>query len=346
MDTFPLCQQVNKILTYINCVNMDSKPREMLGEHYIKSRLLKYDFEMHSELSYDKDGADFMITQKIDSNKLHFITIQSKSRKIKKSTNVKIPKKYVVENFVLFIYLLDENKNENLFCFFENDFNIFKERDSDYILNITHLKISHLQENYSFNQHKALRINGIFNELRRKKYTSIIIDGIFLEEALKETKKIYSDSNERKIEELSLNNLVDKIILGFNRFGDGLTNINCYVYVSKHHSLEDHIKIEDEDTDFESSEFSSRIFITYTKKLVSFEIMNDIDRFKQSDNIILIANDVIYEHFLANLDVDAKSIIIARLKITERPNEMYVKYRWGDISYPIGLALGLESYEL
>lgn len=140
--------------------------------------------------------------------------------------------------------------------------------------------------------------------------------------------------------------MVDKIILGFNTFGDAVTNINCYVYVSKHHSLEDHITIEDEDADFESSKFSPRIFITYTKKLVSFEIMNDIDRFKQSDNIILIANDVIYEHFLENLDVDAESITIARLKITERPNEMYVKYRWGDISYPIGLALGLESYEL
>lgn len=329
---------------------MDTKPREMLGLYYIKSDLLKYGFEMHSELSYDVNGADFMITQKIDSNKLHFITVQSKSRTIKRSTNIRIPKKYVTKNFVLFIYLIDEQKNENLFCFFDTDFDIFKEKDSEYTLGVTQSKIQSLKEEYNFDQKKALRINGIFDELKKKKYTTIIIDGIFLEEALRETKKIYTEIWNRKFEEITLKDLVDKIILRFNRFGDNFnaenTNINCYVYISKHHGLEDHIIIKDDDDNFETSEPSTNIFINHTKKLVAFEVMENIDRFKQSDNIILIANDIIYEHFLENLDVDTKSIIVARLKIDERPNEMYVKYRWQDISYPIGLALGLKSFEL
>ncbi|MCF2218321.1 hypothetical protein H9Q08_03285 [Chryseobacterium sp. PS-8] len=111
-------------------------------------------------------------------------------------------------------------------------------------------------------------------------------------------------------------------------------------------TFEDHIIIKDDDDNFEISEPSTNIFINHTKKLVAFEVMENIDRFKQSDNIILIANDIIYEHFLENLDVDTKSIIVARLKIDERPNEMYEKYRWQDISYPIGLALGLQSFEL
>ena len=329
---------------------MDTKPREMLGLYYIKSDLLKYGFEMHSELSYDVNGADFMITQKIDSNKLHFITVQSKSRTIKRSTNIRIPKKYVTKNFVLFLYLIDDLKNENLFCFFDTDFDIFKEKDSEYTLHVTQSKIQSLKEKYSFDQKKALRINGIFDELKRKKYTTIIIDGIFLEEAVKETKKIYAKIWSRKVEEIILKDLVDRINQRFNRFDDRFngkdSNINCYVYASKHHGLEDHITMADEDVDFESGESSSKIFINYTKNLVSSEIMNDIGRFKQSDNIIFIANDIIYEHFLDNLEVDAKSIIIARLKINERPNEMYVKYRWDDITYPIGLALGLESCEL
>lgn len=329
---------------------MDTKPKEMLGEHYIKSRLLKYDFEIHSELSYDKDGADFMVTKKIDSSKLHFITIQSKSREIKKSTSVRVPKKYVIKNFVLFIYLIDEQKNENLLCFFDTDFDIFKEKDSQYTLSITQSKIQFLKEKYSFDQKKAIRINNIFNELKRKKYTTIIIDGIFLEEALKETKKIYAKIWNRKFEEITLKDLVDRINQRFNRFDDRFngknSNVNCYVYASKHHGLEDHITMADDDVDFESGESSSKIFINYTKNLVSSEIINDIGRFKQSDNIIFIANDIFYEHFLDNLEVDAKSIIVARLKINERPNEMYVKYRWDDITYPIGLALGLESCEL
>ncbi|WP_159474750.1 hypothetical protein [Chryseobacterium sp. 18068] len=325
---------------------MDNKPTEKLGENFIKSRLLKYDFEIHSDLSYDKDGADFMITQKLDSTKLHFIRIQSKARKIKNSTIVRIPKHYVGKNFVLFIYIIDEQKEENLFCFFSDDFAIFREKDLEYTLSITTSKIKFLQDNYSFNHYKAEKINAIFTELKRKKYTSLIIDGIFLEESIKETKDIYTEIWGKKFEEPSLKDLVEQIILRFNRFPENDNDIACYLYISNHHSLEDHLIIDNKNNSFSLKGSSIKIFITYTDELVAFQVMDDIDRFKQSNNIILIANDIIYENFLSDLEVDIESIIVARLKVNERPQEMYVKYKWGDISYPIGLALGLKSYEL
>lgn len=324
---------------------MDNKPAEKLGESYIKSRLLKYDFEIHSELSYDKDGADFMLTQKLDSDKLHFIRIQSKSRKIKSSTNVRIPKSYIGRNFVLFVYIINEHKEENLFCFLPSDFSIFTEKVSEYTLSITTKKINFLKDNYTFDQHKAEKINSIFAELKEKKYTSVIIDGIFLQESLIETKKLYAGIWNRDFEEPSLKDLAEKI-LKYNRFVDHNNDIACYIYISNHHNLEDHILIDPRNSSFNYKGILVKTSITYTSELVAFQIMDDIERFKQSNNILLIANDIIYERFLSDLDVDVKSVIVARLKINERPNEMYVDYKWFDISYPIGLAIGLKPNEL
>jgi len=325
---------------------MDTRPREMLGEHYIKSRLLKYDFEIHSELSYDKDGADFMVTEKIDRTKLNYIIIQSKSREIKKSTSVKIPKQYVNKNFVLFVYLINQKKEENLFCFFHEDYHIFRDRGSEYILYINEKKINFLHEGHTFDQSKAERINLIFKELQRKKYTSIIIDGFFLEESIIKTTEIYTEIYKREFQKPSLVHLAEKINSYFNRFSSNFNDIAFYLYISKDRTLENHILLDDKVKNLSIKESSAKIFTTYTDKLIPFHIMNDLERFKQSDNIILIANDIIYEHFLSNLEIDPKSIIVARLKTEDRPQEMFVKYRWQDIIYPIGLALGLKSFEL
>lgn len=124
---------------------MDNRPIEKLGEKYIESRLIKYHFDTHSDLSFDREGGDLIITQKVDKKTLHFIKIQSKARRIKKSANVSIPTQYVDDNFVLFIYLIDESLEENLLCFFKEDFEIFTENNGNFILNISHNK---LQKNF------------------------------------------------------------------------------------------------------------------------------------------------------------------------------------------------------
>ena len=74
--------------------------------------------------------------------------------------------------------------------------------------------------------------------------------------------------------------------------------------------------------------------------------MENINRYKSANNIILIANDLVYEGFLRELENEVEEIIIARLKINERSNEMYVRYRWQDIAYPIGESLGINRADL
>ena len=83
---------------------MDTKPLEEQAESYIKSELLRFDFNVIKP-SFDRDGTDLLIIDGIENKSTHFLKIQCKGRNIDRNgTNVKIPKKYVQENFVLFIY--------------------------------------------------------------------------------------------------------------------------------------------------------------------------------------------------------------------------------------------------
>ncbi|CAM3611621.1 hypothetical protein [Zobellia roscoffensis] len=326
---------------------MDNKPTEKLGESYIKSRLLKYDFDTHSELSYDKDGTDLIITQKVDSTTLNYIKIQSKSRKLNKSTNVKIPKSYVNENFVLFIYIVDQQKEEYLFCIFEEDFKIFRENNNDFTLYISHSTLSKKLTAYTFDETKAIKLKLLFKKFKKKNFTSIIIDGLFLKESIIETNKFYSKYWNRELEKPKLHDIVRNIIVQYNRFEQNQNEIACYLYVSNYNDLINVLEIDNKQNNFYINEkISVKIFVSYSNDLVCFQIMDDINRFKKSNNLILVANDIAYERFLTDLESEIEEVIIMRLKINERPNEMYVNYKWADISYPIGLSMGLEQVEL
>ncbi|MCG2419369.1 hypothetical protein K8089_10070 [Aequorivita sp. F47161] len=326
---------------------MDNKPIEELGESFIKSRLLKFDFDTHSELSYDKDGTDLIITQKVDNTTLSYIKIQSKARKLNKSTSVRIPKSYVNENFVLFIYIIDHEKKEYLYCFFEDDYTIFKEKENEYVLNISYSTFAKKLSNHTFDKSKADRLKALFEKFKKKSFTTLIIDGVFLKESILETNKFYSEYWKRKLKKPKLHEIVKSIIIKYNRFEQNQNDIACYLYISNHNDLVNVLDIDNKQNSFlVNNKISVKIFVSYSNELVCFQIMDDINRFKKSNNLILVANDIAYERFLKDLENEDKEILIMRLKINERPNEMFVNYKWGDISYPIGLSMGLEPFEL
>lgn len=326
---------------------MDNRPVEKLGESYIKSRLIKYNFDTHSDLSFDREGGDLIITDQVDKKTLHYIKIQSKARKIYKSTNVKIPKEYIDENFVLFIYLIDENRQEHLLCFFQEDFKIFNENKENLMLNISKLRLQTKFSDFIFNDNKAGKLKELFEKFKKKNHTSIIIDGIFLLEALIETDKIYSEIWNRNLRKPKLHEIVQNIIVRYNRFEKNENDIACYLYLSNYHDLENVLEITNRENNFNiNEECSVKIFTTYSNDLVSFQIMDDISRFKNSNNIILVANDIAYERFLVDLKEEVDNIIIMRLKLVERPQEMFVNYKWGDISYPIAISMGIKPQEL
>ena len=100
---------------------MDNKRLETQAEDFIKSQLSKYDFKV-TKPSFDKKGSDLIILDNIDNKYSHFLIVQNKGRTISNSnTNVEIPINYIKNNFILFIYTIDDQKNENLFLFFADD---------------------------------------------------------------------------------------------------------------------------------------------------------------------------------------------------------------------------------
>lgn len=175
----------------------------------------------------------------------------------------------------------------------------------------------------------------------------MIIDGIFLLEAIIETNKIYSRIWKRVLQMPKLHEIVENIILKYNRFEQNENDIACYLYISNYHNLESFLEISNRKNNFYIREKNSvKIFVTYSNDLVNLQVMDDMSRFKNSNNIILVANDIAYERFLLDLKNEVDEIIIMRLKTNSRPQEMFVNYRWGDISYPIALSMGVGPDEL
>lgn len=73
--------------------------------------------------------------------------------------------------------------------------------------------------------------------------------------------------------------------------------------------------------------------------------MDRIERLINNENIILVADDKSYELPLNELKSKGVDIICVTFNEPETRN-MFVQFRWGDIAYPLGRAMGLEKYEL
>src|SRR5690606_33176642 len=87
------------------------------------------------------------------------------------------------------------------------------------------------------------------------------------------------------------------------------------------------------------------IFKTKTDSIVALEVLEQIERLINNDNIILVADDRIYEEELYKHKKNGVDMIMVKLNLNSG-GIMDTVFRWGDISYPLGLAIGLERHEL
>ena len=72
--------------------------------------------------SFEQAGADLVILKDIGTKKTKFLNVQSKGRTVgEKATNIKIPKEYAIDRFALFVYAVDQEKNESPFFFFQDE---------------------------------------------------------------------------------------------------------------------------------------------------------------------------------------------------------------------------------
>jgi hypothetical protein len=326
----------------------DNKPIEKQAENYLKSQLSKFDFN-YQEPSYDKNGSDLTIIENIKAKKTKLLNVQSKGRTISStSTNVKIPKKYLNEEFILFIYTVDENKNDNLFMFLHSEIKQWKlNSKGEFTLsfNKNSIEEKYFQEK-SFDILKAKELKKILEHIEIKDYTTILIDGVFLEKAIKTTIATYSGIwKEKKFLKPNINTVVKNILDSYDKFKTKSNTINCFLITSEHFALEEHISF-DCPLSFKTKENgTANIFITKSDSIVAFDIIEQIERLINNDNIILVADDITYEQKMKDYKELGVDIIIVQLN-EHQGREIHSGFRWGDVEYPLGLAIGLERTEL
>lgn len=93
---------------------MDNKPLELEALLYVESMVARYGY-LYVVMNYDTDGGDFCIFKEDaeDKRKVTLLRCQSKGRCISQRDSViKIPKSYVRDDFLVFVYLKPENPDD------------------------------------------------------------------------------------------------------------------------------------------------------------------------------------------------------------------------------------------
>ncbi|AWM14727.1 hypothetical protein DI487_13245 [Flavobacterium sediminis] len=325
---------------------MDNKPLEKQAQSYIYSQLVRFGFKVN-ELSFDENGSDLYIIKKTTKHKLKYLIVQSKGRSLnEKNTSVTIPIEYVQSNFILFIYIID-GENEHLFLFLPDQIKTWKvNSNKEYIISINKEKIQSQDfKTKVFDKNLAGKIEHMLKEVNE--YTSIIIDGIFLEKALDRAIKLYSDIwPDKELQKPDLITIIKNILDFYNQFKTEKKIINCTLFMSRSFGLEHKITIDYDNLKFETKNGNQvRIFINKSDEIIAFEIFEELDRLVDNDNIVLVASDRIYEQELSELKKKGHDMIII-CSNNHDESDMYSEFRWGDITLPLGFALGLEKHEL
>ena len=323
---------------------IDNKPFEDEAESFIKNKFLRYDFNV-AKPTFDILGADLLILDNIDTKYSKVLKIQSKGRTLKSTTNsVKIHESYLTDEFIVFLYAIDnEDKDkEYLFTFFKEDIKKWNKNNENYVLSFTAKSI--LNDSFQskiFNKTVAEKIKEKLYQVPIKKYTSVIVDGIFIEKAIDRTidtyETIYPD---RKFERPSLNDVLLNITSMYNRFISEENIINYHIY--NYNENADESTFKPGDIFFDNKQTENRVYNHETNGFIYQKVEEHFDKIINLENIILVADDILYEPILHKLKDMGIDVILIKFAEDSR---MFADYRWGDIIYSIAKAMGLSQYE-
>lgn len=324
----------------------DNKPAEHSAESLVIHHLLKYDIKT-SKPFFDEEGTDLLLIDQVSRNSTAILRAQSKYRSYSKGkpSSVTIPVSYVAANFVLFLYVIDENNHDGLYVFFEEDIKRWDLNTSgEYYLGVSEKSMHHFQKKL-ISASVAKQIKERLKKIEIKKYTSLVIDGIFLEKAIQATKAIYTEIwPKRKLKQPSLAEIIKQFLHYYNHYPKSSADVHCALFLSEHFDLEQWVTMPNLNVP-ETQSTGVRLSIFKSDTIVSFEILEYLDRIINSENILLVADDIIYEPPLNKLKQEGIDVILIKLK-TDLGGNLYTQHHWGDISYPLGLTLGLKAYEL
>lgn len=316
---------------------MDTNKLELQAENYVNSALSKYEF-LVSKPQYDTDGCDLQILDN-SSFPTRLLRIQSKGRTIDNSTSVEVPKNYVDDNFILFVYAVNKDKKETLYIFFADEIKQFSSTDKVYRLTITKNEFDQKYKSNLFTNDKADQLRTRLYVANIKEGTTILIDAFCLENAMNATLEIYKEIYpEKDLSYPKTLDIIKQIIKCYDKLKLENRIINIYLFTTPHNF----VKAEYYDSKKLYLGMNKiRIFELKIDGLVSFEIQDFLNRIISSENIILTATDVKYVPLLQDLQKEKKEIVIVCEKIDNPIRDF--GFKWGDIAYPIAFAMGLEQ---
>gem|GEM_PF-1620910 len=322
----------------------DNRPSELQAETYVEYQLLKHDIKI-SKPSFDQEGADLLIVDQIKRQTTAFLKAQCKYRSYSgdKDNKVSIPTKYVTDNFILFLYVIDEEKNDSLFVYFPEELRHWKVYKDEYWSNISVESLTDQQERI-FNNQKADLIKLLLKSIDLKKYTTLIIDGVFLEKAIQKTEMIYQEIwPDKELKRPVLNETIHNLLV-YNRFPESKSDVQVMLFLSEDFSLEQWLTFPNL-SKINIGLNNIKLSIYKSNKIIAVEILEYLERIVNTENILLVADDIMYEMPLNDLEANGVDVILIRLK-GDFGGNLHTKHKWGDINYPLGLAMGLEKFEL
>lgn len=333
---------------------MDNKKLELQAEYYIISELSKHGFYVNKP-QYDIDGADLRIEKEINNKTISIVTVQSKGRSLNngKNNSLSIPQSYVTTNFIVILYLIKENSNTNLFCFFKTDIEKWTLKNGKYLLTIPYnFEKNNIFFNNMFNNETITKINQLLldqNDTKIKDYTSLIIDGIFLEKAIQKTKAFYQSIYPNKHFIRPDINILIELFLSYAKF-EKASKRNCYLIYSKDFSLSKFVNLkEHENNNMINEDYrvlkDYKLYLSEIDQFVNFEIEDTISRLIKYENIILVADDPAYELFLKDLKSSGNEIVLIKY-CEDFGTNIFSGHKWADIVYPIALSIGLKKHEI
>ena len=333
---------------------MDNKPFEEQAEAFVKHKLLQARLKL-TDPSFDTMGADFVLLGDIRGNTTPIVKVQIKGRTADKDTHVDIPVSYVVENFVVFIYLEWGSAEEELLIFFAEDLEAWPVSGGQYRLRIPKgCRSDDYFLHHRYSENSAIRIKNILAGQRpAKKFKSILIDGIFLKRAIKETIRTYSEIYPGRTWDTPR---IGQLVAELSRFSGELDSdsVNCFLIESMDFPLGRSLIWDDSASREESGErgleryfVNSRydLFRMRTSEILLFKMEQQLERIINTENVLFVADDPGYNPYLQALYDREMTVTVAQLK-GDFGSRMYHNFRYLDIMYPIGRCLGLEVDEL
>lgn len=135
-----------------------------------------------------------------------------------------------------------------------------------------------------------------------------------------------------------------RYLLRYNKFDTPNKKVNCILFLSEHYSKVTSILLPDQQgINRMSADIAFTIF--ESSQIISFQVMDQLKRTINAENVILVADDVAYEKELNELDEKGVDLIILK-QTSDKGSRMYTPHRWGDIAYSLGHSIGLKGHEL